>query len=245
MSCELYANIGIGHENDFSVIRDRVVAAAQCNADAIVISKSTPRLLIQEDKQYVSIPSKWGHLPYIDVAKKSELSADNINRITDLCEEIGIPLIWSVTDIDALSFLREHTTLKIVKMHFDCVHPIELMQYCKEYQIGLICKHLYKNDVKRYLNGNYQLYYSADSFSVELKDLNLGILDSLVPLNVKVGYESKEPGIFPAVAVSYKGVSFIEKYLGDVKNDHPSVLSPDQFYDLWNSMNILEQANGS
>ena len=62
---KLYANIGVGHENKISVLESRLIAAAQCNADAVVISNSTPSLLIPEEKKYVSIPSLWGHLPYI------------------------------------------------------------------------------------------------------------------------------------------------------------------------------------
>ena len=50
MSCKLYANIGIGHENDIEVLKTRVINAAQCNADAVVINKTTPIKLIPEEK---------------------------------------------------------------------------------------------------------------------------------------------------------------------------------------------------
>ena len=50
---KLYANIGVGHENDISVLKTRLIAAAQCNADAVVITKSTPALLIDENKKYI------------------------------------------------------------------------------------------------------------------------------------------------------------------------------------------------
>ena len=51
----LFANIGVGHENDWECIKSRVVAAAQCNADAIVMTKSTPDLIIPKQKRYGSI----------------------------------------------------------------------------------------------------------------------------------------------------------------------------------------------
>ena len=78
MSVELYANISIGHENDWEIIKSRVVAAAQCNADAVIISKSTPSISIPEHQKYTRINSKWGSLPYIDVAKKSVMSFENL-----------------------------------------------------------------------------------------------------------------------------------------------------------------------
>ena len=48
---DLYANISMGHENDFEVIKKRIIAAAQCNADAVVLSKATPKLSIPKNKQ--------------------------------------------------------------------------------------------------------------------------------------------------------------------------------------------------
>ena len=54
----LLANISIGHENDYSILERRIVSAAQCNADAVVLSKSTPHLAIQPNKQYIQIQPK-------------------------------------------------------------------------------------------------------------------------------------------------------------------------------------------
>ena len=74
---DLYANISIGHENDWNVLEKRIIAAAQCHSDAIVISKATPEFTIPKNKKYVSIKSKWGNLPYLEVANKSEI--DELN----------------------------------------------------------------------------------------------------------------------------------------------------------------------
>ena len=63
---DLYANISIGHENDWNVLEKRIIAAAQCHSDAIVISKATPEFTIPKNKKYVSIKSKWGNLHYLE-----------------------------------------------------------------------------------------------------------------------------------------------------------------------------------
>ena len=80
---KLFANIGIGHENDWQTIKGRVVAAAQCNADALVITKSTPDVIIPKHKRYVAMESKWGELPYIEVANKSELDDFTVKKFND------------------------------------------------------------------------------------------------------------------------------------------------------------------
>ena len=84
---DLYANISIGHENDWNTLKTRIIAAAQCHSDAIVISKATPSLNIPENKKYVSINSKWGHLPYLEVANKSEVDQLSVRKINDLTDQ--------------------------------------------------------------------------------------------------------------------------------------------------------------
>ena len=68
------------------------------------------------------------------------------------------------------------------------------------------------------------------------------MLDKIKHLNYTTGYESKEAGIFPAMATMYKGINYLEAYLGDEKENMPGVLEPAQFFDLWNSCNILLNA---
>jgi hypothetical protein len=49
---------------------------------------------------------------------------------------------------------------------------------------------------------------------------------------------------FPSVAVAYKNVDYIEKYLGDEDSDNTSILTPQQFYDFFKNLEILATANG-
>ena len=97
----------MGHENDFEVVKNRIIAAAQCNADAVVISKATPKLSIPKNKQYVSIESKWGHLPYIEVAKKSEIDDLNVRKINDLVTELANYLFPEFINQDRVQYFAD------------------------------------------------------------------------------------------------------------------------------------------
>ena len=246
MACKLYANIGVGHENDWNVLESRIISAAQCNADAVVINKSTPILVIPEEKRYVSIPSKWGNLAYIEVAKRSELTSDNARSVSSMCKQIGIPLIWSVTDSPSAEFVKEHCDAQTIKLHVDSVDVYELSRYCAANFPHVIYHTSHQEDAdilhkKKFKQ--YSIYHTTKKFPPEIEDLQLSILDKFVHLGYQVGYEGREAGIFPAMATAYKGISYIEKYLGDADSDNPSILTPAQFYDLWNSLNIMLDAN--
>jgi sialic acid synthase SpsE len=246
----LHANIGVGHENDVSIIDSRIVAAAQCNVDAIVMNKSTPVLTIPEEKKYVAIPSKWGTMPYIDVARRSELTSKNATHIAELCEKIGVELIWSVTDIEALEFVLEYCKAQHIKLHSSCSE--------EDYQTIVprtknVCKTLYArlnhlNIVKSYWNPvkhNLKLYHTTDNWDPDLIDINLEKIDKTRGLyrdyKIDVGYECKQIGIFPTLAYGYK-CDFIEKYLGDKENEERTILTPPELYELWNSLSLMEQA---
>lgn len=246
---KLYANIGVGHENDLDVLKQRIISAAQCNADAVVIGKSTPVKTIPKNKKYIPIQSKWGTMAYLDVAKRSEVSPENAKALTDFCDSIGIPLIWSVTDNQAGAWVREHCRATSIKIHYDAIDPIELILYCKENFDYVIYSHQYVEDVLNYYRrrdyNQFAIYYASKQFPPQIEELELGNIDELKRKypDMTLAYESREAGIFPGVAVAYKGIDFIEKYLGDDDSDNTSILTPAQFYDFWNSMNIMFEAN--
>lgn len=246
MTAKLHANIGVTHNNDWQLLQQRIVNAAQCNADAIVINKSTPHLMIAEEKKYLALESPWGTLPYIEVAKLAELSAENAVKVTQLAGQIGIPVIWSVTDSDAAQFVKEHCAATTVKLHFDAVNPYELSRYCNDNFEHVIFSHTHLEHAlaihkKRF--HKFSVYYTTRQFPPTLEQMQLRHIDALIAQGMQVGYEGREAGIFPAMAVAYKGVNFLEKYLGEAEMNNPSILTAEQFYDLFNSMSIMEQAD--
>lgn len=243
---KLYANIGVGHENRVSVLESRLIAAAQCNADAVVITKSTPKLVIPEEKKYVSIPSRWGHLPYLEVAKRSELDPETAEHISNLAQKIGIPIIWSITDSDSAEFVKEYCDAKNVKLHNSAVNVYELSRFCFNNFSSTIFsyKHLKDADVLYPLKHSATVYYTTEDFPPQLEQLNFSKIDELSRRYI-VGYESKDIGVFPSVALVYKGVDFIEKYLGDEDSDNAAIMTPQQFFEYFKNLELLEQANGA
>ena len=88
----------------------------------------------------------------------------------------------------------------------------------------------------------FAVYHTTEGYAPEVNELQLETLDKMKFLNYTTGYESKEAGIFPAMATMYKGIDYLEAYVGEDQENMPGVLTPHQFFDLWNSCNILLNA---
>lgn len=249
----LFANIGIGHENDWEIIKSRVVAAAQCNADAIIMTKTTPKLSIPEHKKYVGIESKWGYLPYLEVAEKSEMDELTVRKFNELTKQIGIPVIWCVTDEDAADWVISNTDCRDVKIHFDsredwgfvdyCFNNFDTIKYCGSDEN---CQKLYDKYNRTQRGEKLSFYHTADKFPTTIEELNLKRIEELrknYP-HASIGYEGRCEDIYPDCAVVFKNVDYVEKYLGDEEEFNTAVLTHQKFYDFFINMNQLEVANG-
>ena len=249
---DLYANIGIGHENDWEVIKSRVVAAAQCNADAVVMTKTTPKLSIPENKKYVGIQSKWGFIPYIEAAQKSELDDLNRKKLLDLTEQIGIPLIWCVTDTEAGEWVKERTKAQDVKIHFDSREDWGLVEFCfNNFHVVRYTgtdeniQRLYDKYNRTQRGERLYIYHTAFKFPTQIEELKLSRIEDLrnkFP-HARIGYEGRCEDVYPDCAVALKNVEYIEKYLGDEEEFNTAVLTHQKFYDFFVNMNQLEVAN--
>jgi sialic acid synthase SpsE len=249
---ELYANIGIGHENDWEVIKSRVVAAAQCNADAVVMTKTTPKLSIPENKKYVGIQSKWGFIPYIEAAQKSELDDLNCKKLLALTEQIGIPLIWCVTDTEAGEWVKERTKAQDVKIHFDSKDDWALVEFCfNNFHVVRYTgtdeniQKLYDKYNRTQRGERLYIYHTAFKFPTQIEELKLSKIEDLRKKfpHARIGYEGRCEDVYPDCAVALKNVEYIEKYLGDEEEFNTAVLTHQKFYDFFVNMNQLEVAN--
>jgi sialic acid synthase SpsE len=246
---KLYANISVEHNNCLETLKSRVISAAQCNCDAVVLHKTTPTLLIAEEKKYLSMPSPWGNISYIDLARRREISAEHTEEVLKLCEQIGIPLIWCVTDAISAEFARQHSNgNSTVKLHRDSIDLYELTRYCANNFSHVIFSNLHRSDYDSFYvtrRDQFTVCYTTTQFPPSADQLNFCEIDSLIDRGHIVGYESREPGVFPAVALRYKGVDFIEKYLGDEDSNNSCVLTPQQMYEFFKNLELLEIANGT
>lgn len=243
---KIYANISIDHQQRYNVLEQRIVAAAQCNADAIILTKSNPVRIIPEEKKYIPVESRWGTIPYIDYARKSELTPELVASLHNLCSHIGITLIWCVTDIESASFVKEHCDTGTIKIHNNAVDMYDVSQFCFDNFSYVIYPAAMSTTVESWYNFktrmNFSICYTPDS--AKLEDLKLNSIDKLKQKHLNVGYESRYSGIFPCVATAFKDVSFIEKYLGDSDTNNDTVLPPEVFYELFRNLEILGAANG-
>lgn len=247
---KLYANISIGHENDPGILESRIIAAAQCNVDAVILSKCTPNIVVPENKKYIAIDSKWGNLPYIEVARRSEVTPSTVKHIINLCNRIGIPLIWSITDSTAAEFVKEYANPDTVKVHNDSPNLLEISKFCRQCFNNVMHNFQMSDNINIWYTlkerSKYSIYYTTEKFPPQLPELKYNKMDQLKTQfpGVKVGYESREDSMFPNITLYYKGIDYVEKYLGDEDSKNSCVLTPQQLFEYYKNFELLEIANG-
>lgn len=247
---KLYANISIGHENDPGVLEARIIAAAQCSADAVVLSKCTPSLVVPENKKYVPISSKWGTLPYLEVARRSEVTASTVAHVIHICNHIGIPLVWSVTDSTAAEFVKEYANPELIKVHNDSPNILEISKFCRRTFDKVLHNYRVADEINLWYThkerSKYSIYYTTNNFPPAIEELEYSKLDKLKSQfpGVNVAYESREGSMFPNITLYYRGLEYIEKYLGDDDSTNSCVLTPQQLFEYYKNFELLETANG-
>ena len=146
-------------------------------------------------------------------------------------------------------YIKNHTDCDTIKIHSSSVNLDDLAVFCSNNFDHVIYPHTLEEYILSYYKkskdkNKYSLYYTPLGDVINLETLNFKILDSLKHSHLNVGYESRTNTLFPCVATAYKGIEYIEKYLGDTDNSNDSVMNPQQFYDLYKNLEILEIAHG-
>jgi N-acetylneuraminate synthase/N,N'-diacetyllegionaminate synthase len=97
LTTEIIAEIGQNHNGDMSVAAELIKEAKRAGADVAKFQVYEARALFPPKSQN----------PWFDYNCATELSRDDVARLADICDEVGIEFMASVFDIERITWLEE------------------------------------------------------------------------------------------------------------------------------------------
>ena len=244
MNTYIIAEIGINFngslDNCYKMID--MSADAGCNAAKFQIfsaknlyPKSAGKLDWKDDKEEYSYD-------IYEAIEKFELPNEWIEKLISYCKDKNIDFMASIFDIDSLNFMMEKG-MKSIKLSSYTITNIPLIEACAKTGLPIIMStggatigqtEEAVNAVLKY-NNNLTLLHCSIQYPTDLKDVNMGVLDTLSKAfpKIKIGYSdhTQEPSDAPVESI-YLGGTLVEKHITlDKKMDGPDhffALEPDE-----------------
>jgi N,N'-diacetyllegionaminate synthase len=185
-----------------------------------------------------------------DAVQKFELPQEWIDQLIKYCETLDIDFLASVFDLEGLKFMVEKG-MKVIKLSSYTITHIPLIEAAAKTGLPIIMSTggatLAETEeavrtVQKFHN-DLTLLHCSIQYPTELKDVNMGVLDTFAKAfpSVKYGYSdhTKEAADAPIQAV-YLGATVIEKHITLDKTmdgpDHFFALEPDELNTMCNAI---------
>lgn len=230
------AEAGVNHGGNVKQAMKLADSALKANADAVKY-------------QLFSSKDLWGD----DRISHLELSLDDMSKVYDHCNRIGIQFLCTPFGITELAWVRNHCS--ILKIASGCIDRRDLLSAAKFTGIPVILSTgmATYDDIRNALNilgkENTTLLHCTSAYPAPLDQLNLRAMESMRFFGCPVGYSDHTNGTLASVVAAAMGAEVIEKHLTLDRNslgpDHKASIEPDQFELMVKQIRLVEMMRGS
>lgn len=232
----IIAEAGVNHNGHLSEAMELALLAKKAGADAVKF-------------QLFKSQKLWGD----DRIKHLELSFDDMTRLYEHCQQLGIEFMCTPFGVEELAFLKP--MLKRVKIASGCLRRTELLEYAALTKLPVILSTGMSNLAEidyalRYLSA-VTLLHCTSSYPCAPQDVNLRAMDTMRTqwgTMCDIGYSDHAEGILAALAAVAKGAAVLEKHLtiDRLANgpDHMSSVDPLKFGLMVDGIREIEQILG-
>jgi sialic acid synthase SpsE len=248
MPCEIVAEIGASHRQDFDLAVALIHNAANCGADAVKFSMFTASdmTLNRDDEQFTIKAGPWKGSLY-SLYEKTALDYDWIPKLKSVAESDDLKFIAGVyhprTVQIALDMGIEHFKVASFEVGY-----LELLQELSEQKVYVSLGSASFSEIMNVANAieNVTLLKCTSDYPASFEDLNLRTIPDLARrFKRPVGLSDHSPGILaPVIAVAF-GATVIEKHLKiDGGLDESFALDPREFFTMVTTVRHAEMALG-
>jgi len=224
---EIIAEIGQNHNGDMGLAKELIETAKANGADVA-------KFQLYDAKKLFSRKNN----PWFDYNCKTELSRNNVDRISRICEDVKIEFMASVFDIERIEWLEE-VNVKRYKVASRSIFDDELITAIVDTKKPvLVSLGMWQEQAFPKLPGKKTKYlYCISNYPTSLEDIHLNKVD----FNKYIGFSDHSIGISAGIAALVRGAKIIEKHFTLDKEmygpDHECSMEPDELLILSNCRN--------
>lgn len=217
----LIAEIGINHNGDINIAKKLIDASFAANWGCVKFQKRNPDVCVPENQKDIMRETPWGKISYLEYKKKLEFGTKEYDYIDKYCKEKPIAWTASVWDRDSLMFLNEYN-VPFIKIPSAKLTETELLVEAAKLGHSMIVSTGMSTleeidvavDVLRKNSAEFLLMHTNSSYPCDLKDVNLGCLETLKKrYECNVGYSGHEYGLEATAYAVVLGARVIERHI--------------------------------
>lgn len=229
---EIIAEIGQNHNGDISFAFEMIRSAKANGADAVKFQVYDARKLFPKDNN-----------PWFEYNCKTELSREQVFKLSEECKKIGIEFFASVFDIERVGWLQD-TGVRRYKIASRSIYDKELIScLTRTGKPLLVSLGMWKEDKFPKIGNSAKagFLYCVSKYPALLSEMRLDRVD----FSIYAGLSDHTIGISSAVCALARGAKIIEKHFTLDKNmygpDHAGSMDPEELKSLSGFRNDLRE----
>lgn len=240
------AEIGLNHNGDFNLAKKLILKAKECGADAVKFQTYKTENFVHPfyaKEQY-------------EILKKYELSYEEVKKLKEFADKIGIIFFSSPFDFESVDFLYR-INVPAFKIASSELSNILFVKYIASKKLPLLIStglHNYSeikkiiNEINK-INNKIVLLHCISEYPLKPEKANL---NSIIFLKEKfkfqVGFSDHSEGYILSLAAVALGAKVIEKHFTLDKNlegpDHKISLQPNEMEEMIKNIRLIENSLG-
>lgn len=258
----IIAEAGVNHNGKINIARKMIDAAKKSGADIVKFQLFDSKKEISKYAGKTNYQKQTTSLKYknqLEVCQALELSQNDIRKLKQYSQLIGMPFLCTAFESNSLDFLVDKLKLKTIKIPSSEVTNIPFLRQIGAKKISVILSTgastlqevtVAVATLKQYGCGELALLHCVSEYPAPINQVNLQAMETMRnTFRLPVGFSDHTKGVEVAIAAAALGAQLIEKHFTLDKNlpgpDQQASIEPHELAALVKGVRIANAARGS